>query len=105
MKCISKKLLCILCTASFLLTGCGTEKALLNEYNTSYNHSYTNTDVKVNADYFATGHYAQIEHTESGHLLKNIEPFLRYSITSCNFSQILTIAKVSSLQYSKRWFL
>lgn len=54
MKCISKKLLCILCTASFLLTGCGTEKALLNEYNTSYNHSYTNTDVKVNADYFAS---------------------------------------------------
>ena len=53
-----------------------------------------------------TSHYISCpRESKSGHLLKNIEPFLRYSITSCNFSQILTIAKVSSLQYSKRWFL
>ena len=37
-----------------LVTGCGSDKGLSNEYNAySYNNSYTNTDVSVNEDFFA----------------------------------------------------
>lgn len=37
-----------------MVTGCGSQNALVNEYNAySYNHSYTNNNVSVNADYFA----------------------------------------------------
>lgn len=53
MKC-TNRLLCIICAASFLLTGCGGQTALEKEYDAySYHKSYTNQDVSVNADYFA----------------------------------------------------
>lgn len=39
---------------AIFITGCGTEDTLVNEYNAySYDRSFTNTDVTVNADYFA----------------------------------------------------
>ena len=53
MRCTSK-LLCIICAATLLLSGCG-QTNLDNEYDAySYHNSYTNQDVSVNADYFAS---------------------------------------------------
>ena len=53
MRCTSK-LLCIICAAALLLSGCG-QTNLDNEYDAySYHNSYTNQDVSVNADYFAS---------------------------------------------------
>ena len=52
MKCTSK-LLCIVCCAALLLSGCG-QISLDKEYDAySYHNSFTNQDVSVNADYFA----------------------------------------------------
>lgn len=57
MRCTNKfyralKRVFIVCTATALLTGCGT--SLTNEYDAySYNNSYTNTSVSLNADYYA----------------------------------------------------
>lgn len=43
---------------------------------------------KLGADYFATGHYAQIEHTESGHLLKSaVDSKKDQSYFLCQLSQ------------------
>ena len=54
MKCISK-LLCIVLSATILLSGCGnSNKIIEKEYNAySYHNSYTNQDYSINADYFA----------------------------------------------------
>lgn len=48
-------MLCMLCITAILVTGCGIEKdTLSNKYDAySYNNSYTNTSVSVNADYYA----------------------------------------------------
>lgn len=48
-------MLCIICITAILVTGCGIGKDTLpNEYDAySYNNSYTNTSVSVNADYYA----------------------------------------------------
>ena len=55
MKCISR-LLCIICAASVLFTGCGFQEASFEkEYDTySYHNSFTNQEYKVNADYYAS---------------------------------------------------
>ena len=53
MKCTSK-ILCILCIATIFVTGCGANNSLSNAYDAySYTNSFTNTDLDVNADYYA----------------------------------------------------
>lgn len=54
MKCTSK-LLCIICAASLLFTGCGFNQTTMEkEYDAySYHNSYTNQVEAVNADYYA----------------------------------------------------
>ncbi len=56
MKCTNRaRILCIVCIAAIFLSGCGIgNKTLSNAYDAySYNNSYTNTAVSVNADYYA----------------------------------------------------
>ena len=51
---------------------------------------------KMNADYFATGHYAQIEHTQNGHFLK--------SAVDTKKDQSYFLCKLSQKQLSKALF-
>lgn len=55
MRCISK-LLCIVCTVTVLITGCGFQNTSIEKkYDTySYHNSFTNQEQQVNADFYAS---------------------------------------------------